>query len=418
MSGARGTTARRRLRSLGGRTLRKLGLLPGGMADGLGQDAELLGTTLPHTVMVFFPDTTGSLYQIEQWYATFRAVDRVHRLVVVCRDSRTGAAVRRDSGLDVIVVAHYTTIDDLLSRSHLKVALYVNHNPENFSNLRFNSLVHASLMHGDSDKSVSVSNLTKAYDFSFVAGRAAVERMSAFSTFYDAETRCVVVGRPQVDVQAEARARATRGSGARRTVLYAPTWEGPQPSAAYSSVESHGLRLVETFLTAGWRVIYRPHPLTGAQSSHYGEVDRRIRARVERARGLGGGHRVDVGNDIAESFADADLLVCDVSGVAMDWLPCGRPLIVTVPTSHLVSIAASPLVAVARSVSESEIEELPGLACEEVDLDPGAEARARLVEHYLGDTTPGAATARFVAAVGRLGQIRDAEAARLRSSAT
>src|SRR5919112_4375849 len=129
----RGATLSRRIRSAGGKVPRRLVLLPAGTPDGVGEDAELLGTSWPYEVLVYFADTPEALYQIEQWYDTLRALDAVHPVVVVTRDSRTARAVRQDSGLDVRTVAHYTTLDDVLARSDTKLALYVNHNPENFT---------------------------------------------------------------------------------------------------------------------------------------------------------------------------------------------------------------------------------------------------------------------------------------------
>jgi hypothetical protein len=383
------------------------------MPDGLGEDDALLGTSWPYEVLVYFADTPDALYQIEQWYDTFRALDAEHRVVVVAQDSRTGRAIRRDSGLDVRTVAHYTTLDDVLGRSPTKLALYVNHNPENFSCLRFGNLVHASLMHGDSDKLVSVSNQTKAYDFSFVAGQAAVERMARFSTLYDAHERCVPVGRPQLDDQLRLRADIPRGP--LPTVLYAPTWEGGQPSAEYGTVASHGLALVRALVESGrYRVLYRPHPLTGVRDAAYGDADAAIRDYLAAAPAPSAGlpHGTDTHRDVGPAVAAADLLVCDVSGVAMDWLATGAPIVVTRPATDAV-IAASPLLDLAPALPAGEAGTAVEVVDRELGEDPTHDERHRLREHYLGDTAPGAATRRFVGACERLMEIRDRELARI-----
>ena len=409
----RGATLRRRIRSVGGKVIRRLGLLPAGTPDGLGEDAALIGTSWHYEVLVYFADTPDALYQIEQWYETFRALDAQHPTVVVARDSRTARAVRRDSGLDVRTIAQYTTLDDILGRSNTKLALYVNHNPENFSCLRFGQLVHASLMHGDSDKLVTVSNQTKAYDFSFVAGQAAVDRMARFSTLYDAEARCVPVGRPQLDVQARLRAETPRGPVP--TVLYAPTWEGGQPSAEYGSVASHGVRIVQALAGTGrYRVVYRPHPLTGVRVAAYGDADAAIRQFLATAPQPpeGPGHTTDTERDVAGAFAAADLLVCDVSGVAMDWLATGEPLVVTRPVGDAV-IASSPLLDLAPSLGVDDVDRVVEIVDRELTEDPDREERLRLREYYLGDTSPGAATRRFITACERLMEVRDAELARI-----
>ncbi|WP_435298357.1 CDP-glycerol glycerophosphotransferase family protein [Timonella sp. A28] len=409
---------KRTIRSSGGKIIRKFGLTPAGTPDRNGQDAELKGAAWPYEVMVYFADTQEALYQIEQWYDTFVALNEAHKTVVVCMDSRTAAVIREATGLDVFTIAHYTTIDSILSQSPaMKVCLYVNHNPENFSNLRFGQLVHASLMHGDSDKLVTVSNQTKAYDFSFVAGQAAVDRMAKYSTLYDAHEKCIPVGRPQVDGQLE-RSHARESSDARTTVLYAPSWEGGQPTAAYGSIESHGVALVDALLSSDrYAVIYRPHPLTGVRVASYGQADAEIRKLLEEANVRAGEtvHRVDSSGDVAYSFADADIMICDISGVAMDWLPSKKPLIITVPVEETAIVAQSPLTELAPRLNVADMETVLELVDEHLDNDPTRDERIKLAEYYLGDLTPGASTQRFIDAVERLIEIRDKEMARIAS---
>ncbi|BDZ42861.1 hypothetical protein GCM10025865_21600 [Paraoerskovia sediminicola] len=262
----RRATRARKIRSAGGALLRRFGVVPAGTPDRNGEDARLIGHGWRYEVLVYFADTPEALYQIEQWYSALEALDQTHPVVVVTQDSRTAARIRASSGLAVHTIASYTTLDDILERSRTKLALYVNHNPENFTCLRFGRLVHVSLMHGDSDKVVTVSNQTKAYDFSFVAGEAAVDRMARYATLYDAHARCIPVGRPQLDAHLDVRARfdAERVAAKAPTVLYAPTWEGGQPSAEYGSVVTHGRELVRSLVESGrYRVIYRPHPSPG-----------------------------------------------------------------------------------------------------------------------------------------------------------
>lgn len=375
---------------------RRSRFFPVTIPDRLGQDDELAGTSLEHRVVVFFPDTLESLYQLRPWLPALEALDEVARTVVVCQDSRTARAVREASSLDVLTIARYGRVDDLLARSDVRLALYVNHSPRNFENLRFTSLTHVYLGHGESDKGVSASNQVKAYDFCFVAGRAAVERLLAHVPRYDAEARCVLTGQPQLDSSGllTLPEKATTG---RTTVLYAPTWEGAQPSVAYSSVLTHGAHLVRSLLADGrFDVLYRPHPLTGVTSGDYGAGDAEIRALLAEA---GGGHGVDTSPDLAAAFARADLLVCDVSGVALNWLPTGRPFLVARPGEDAVVPEPAPILAAERMLDASE--DAAGAVARALDGADRAAARA-LVEHYLSDVTPGRATARFVAAAQAL----------------
>src|SRR5699024_8453194 len=113
------------------------------------------------------------------------------------------------------------------------------------------------LLHGDSDKLVSVSNQVTAYDYSFVAGQAAIDRLERYTSLFAAPSRCIPIGRPARDTDRMPVASRTDDC---TTVLYAPTWEGGQASAGYSSLRTHAAAAVRSLAEAGLRVIYRPHP--------------------------------------------------------------------------------------------------------------------------------------------------------------
>jgi len=396
---ARGASVQRTIRSWGGQLIRRLGMLPAGTPDGLGDDARLVGRTLDQHVVVFFPDTVEGLYQLRQWYGPLAELDRRHGVLVVASDSRAARAIRQESGLEVVTVARYATLDDLFSRGAVRLALYVNHNPLNFSMLRFSSMAHVSLLHGDSDKVVSVSNQAKAYDLSFVAGDAAIDRMARYIPYFDAAARCVAIGRPQLDTAVVA-APERRPDG-RLTVLYAPTWEGAQPTAAYGSLDVLGVELARRVLADDrLRLVYRPHPLSGVRTPAYGEADAAVRELVRAAdeQQPAAGHRVSVDEDLEAAFAASDVLVCDVSAVAMDWLPTGRPLVVTDPGHPGVVTAQTPLLDAVPRLARDGVDGVTDLLVAEVHDDPQRARREEMVRYYLGDTTPGASLARFLAA--------------------
>lgn len=326
---ARGAGLRRAVRSSGGRIIRRLGLLPGGVPDGLGDDDALQGTTLDARAVVFFGDPPQSMYQIRQWYGAFEALDRRMPLVVVAGDSRTARLLRAETSLRVVVVARHATLDEILAGSDVRLALYVNHSQQNFTMLSFAQVVHVSLLHGDSDKTVSVSNQHKAYDLVFVAGRAAVDRFSRNLPYFDAEGRCVPVGRPQLDALPLAARPRPEG---RATVLYAPTWEGANPSVAYGSLDVLGPDLARAVIAdPRLRLLYRPHPLSGVRSGAYADADAEVREIVARAVAAdpAAGHGVRTDGELAATFGEADVLVCDISAASTEWLPTLRPLVVT-----------------------------------------------------------------------------------------
>ncbi|ATG51040.1 glycosyl transferase [Brachybacterium vulturis] len=403
---ARGNALTRRIRSSGGKLLRRFGLLPGGMPDGIGDDAALADATLDGDVVVYFPDTQDSLYQLRTWYGPLRELHRAQGVTIVCMDSRTAGSLRAEMDLPVVTIALDATLDSIILRSDTKLVLYVNYNPLNTAALRSRSAIHVSLLHGDSDKVVSVSNQIKAYDYSFVAGQAAIDRLERYTTLFDAPARCIPVGRPSLDTD---RVEATSRADDRPTVLYAPTWEGGQSSAAYSSLNSHGPAAVRSLLAAGLGVIYRPHPLTGVRVPEYGETDRELRELVESA-----GGRVSTDRPLQHDFADADLILCDVSAVMGDWLPTAKPLLITRSADPQARDAATALLGMSPRLAAPDASRAGSLARELIDHDLLREERVELIEYYLGNTAPGASLARFLEACERLSARRDELWARIR----
>jgi hypothetical protein len=276
-----------RTRRAAGRLIRASGLLPGGQPNGLADDALVAqwasGQCPRIEVMAYFADPPTNMYQLRQWYGPLRVLDAEHPTVVVCMDSRTSALVREESGLPALSIGRSAALERLVSANGIGLALYVNHNVSNFDPLRFPTVCHAYLGHGESDKAASVSNQIKAYDYVLVAGQAGIDRLRRNLMHYDADRHAVAIGRPPLDVAGNGRRPPTRA--ARRTVVYAPTWEGAQPSMGYGSIASHGAALLRSLIAAGDRVIYRPHPRAGANDAAYAAADRALRAIVHAAQG-------------------------------------------------------------------------------------------------------------------------------------
>jgi len=385
---------RRRARRVGGRLIQRFGLLPAGVPDARGDDASLVAAgPLTERVVVYFGSTPESVYQLEQWLPALEALHAAHAVVVLTADSRSAARIRTLTWLRVATVSRYATFDDLLTGSQVRLVLYVNHHVQNFGLLRFGDVTHVSLLHGDSDKVVSVSNQAKAYDFTFVAGQAAVDRLSLHLQHFDAAARCVVVGRPQASA-----APRDRRPGEPVTVLYAPTWEGAQRSAAYGSLLELGPALVRAVVAdAGLRLVYRPHPLTGVRRPDYGEADAAVREIVTAA-----GHRVSTDAAIVDDFAAADVLVCDVSAVAVDWLATGRPLVLTDPPGQDPTALRTPLANAVRRLGPDEAARAASIVRHEVERDELAADRAAIARYYLGETTPGTALGHFLTACDQI----------------
>jgi hypothetical protein len=179
---------------------------------------------------------------------------------------------------------------------------------------------------------------------------------------------------------------------------------------AYGSVASHGPAIVRALLEDGrFAVAYRPHPLSGISSVEYGDADAEIRRLVTEAAVAdpGAGHRVETEHSVNDSLARADLLVTDISAMAIEWLPSGKPMVITEPASSAVVTARTRMLDVVPRLPVTDLPGLAALVADQLDRDPARAARAGLVDYYLGDTTPGAATKSFLDACTRVISERD-----------
>lgn len=343
-------------------------------------------------VGVFYPGAPENLYQLADWLRPLEQLAATRPVVLIITRPDTGRRVRALTSLPVVFAPGSAVLEALVGQRSLAAVLYVSHLERNFRMLRFAEPVHIYLGHGESDKDSSVSNQNKAYDYSFVAGPAARERLATHLRGYDADSRAPLIGRPQLDVP-PAGAPDWPEDGTTR-VLYAPTWEGDRAAMAYGSLVTHGEALVTSLVACrSIRVIYRPHPRTGTQSHADAQADAHIRQILARAPGR---HLVDTGA-YGWQWAFADACVTDISSVAYDWLATGKPLIITRPEHEGAYLPASRLLEAAPLLSADDASSAADLILDL--LSQPREEWADLVRYYFGDTTPGASTARFHAAL-------------------
>jgi hypothetical protein len=371
-------------------------------------DTVLARVALDFEVMVYFSDPPVNLYQIRQWLYPLEELDKTHRVFVLARNNDTFQALVDETTLPVVNARRIGTVDSVCFASDFKLALYVNQSYRNFSALRYPDMFHVYLSHGDSEKTTyTASNQAKAYDFVFVAGEAAVDRYRKGLVNFDVEAHVRVIGRPQLDTPDFS---DVHEASDRTTVLYAPTWEGDRPSTAYGSVESHGPAIVDSLLRSSrHRLIYRPHPRTGWNRMDAGLVDTQLRRAIRTAaeRHPEAGHRVDVAPHFGPQIVEADVMICDVSAVAMDFLPTGKPLVVTQPARPEATVDRSGVLGSVYDLTVADASRVAHLIDGWVANDVRREDRARWVEHYFGDITPGASMRRFLDACEEAIQLRD-----------
>ncbi len=207
-------------------------------------------------VIAYFADDATRVYQLLQWIPVLEKVDSTHRVGVVTRDPETAAIVRERTTLPVHCAPEFHDLHELYPRLDAKVVVYCNNSMRNFQSLLDNRMLHVHINHGESDKHSMVSNNAKAYDRVFVAGEAAAQRIERGLLQFDS-TKLVRIGRPQLDLQPEPIVRTSE----RRTVLYAPTWEGDADYNCYTSVDVFGDEITEAILatpTSGWSTSRTP----------------------------------------------------------------------------------------------------------------------------------------------------------------
>jgi hypothetical protein len=363
-------------------------------------------------VAVYFADASVNLYQIRQWYEPLRRLAERHPVVVIARTAGTTCRLLDECPFPVAYARRAEDVERFVDEQNLKLVLYVNHHNRNFQMMRYSQVLHMFLNHGESEKIYMASNQVKSYDYTCVAGEAAVRRIADRLLNFDAARRLLPVGRPQVDVDWP----APELPGDDRTVVcYAPTWEGDRPSMSYTSLRSHGVDLVRALVATGrHRVIFKPHPRTGLYDRDARAASREIAAILRQAnqRDPGAHHLTDLESTFGWHGRVADACICDISAVMFDWLATGKPLLATEPVApEAVVDRTGPLGSLPILAAQDAPRIVERLA--EAQLQSMGGAYTNLVRRHFGDTTPGAAMGRFLAACERVIAERDEETARL-----
>lgn len=353
-------------------------------------------------IAVYFADTRVNLYQIRQWYAPLAELDAIWPVAIITRSPGATLAMLDESPVPVVYRRKVADLEQFVTEHSLRIVFYVNQNTKNFQMFRYGRMWHVFVNHGESDKMYMTTNQFKAYDYSFVAGEAARDRLSRKLWDFDVDSRTMMIGRPQADHFA---GDLPYDPDDRTVVLYAPTWEGDREAAAYGSVATHGVTLVKALLATGkHRVVYRPHPRSGVVDEEYRRANESIIAAIAsaNARDRSAQHIYDDGKAMGWQLAAADVAITDVSAMVYDRLAVGKPLLIARPVNPAAEIDTAGYLGHAEWLDAAEAGDIVALV-ERVQHSP--EARQRLefwVERHFGDTTPGEATRRFHEAVAGL----------------
>jgi hypothetical protein len=133
--------------------------------------------------------------------------------------------------------------------------------------------------------------------------------------------KLIPAGYPKLDLMLAALEPKRQGSADRATTVYAPT-HVIATNERLASLRRHGERIVETLLAAGYRVIFRPHPMS------FVDEDRSLVDRIAAAHADNPRFSLDRSKDYTLTYAAADFMVTDLSGTGFTYsLTFTRPCI-------------------------------------------------------------------------------------------
>ncbi|GAA1497660.1 hypothetical protein GCM10009628_26640 [Paeniglutamicibacter kerguelensis] len=353
-------------------------------------------------VVVYFSDVPNRAYQLEQWLPALENLNKVHPVVLVFRKVPTMRHFRGLTTLPKIFLRRYDDLVNFYKFNDFKLCLYVNNGVANFQSLSIPDLVHVHVNHGESDKLSMVSNQAKAYDKTFVAGPAAMERHKAVLIDFNLAS-LVQVGRPQLDSIFMSPIPAFSG----RTVMYAPTWEGENDANNYTSLEIFGERIITSLVSLpNTRVIYKPHPrISTTTNKNMVAANERVVEILRETHVTGGKHIVDSSSNILDLFEGIDVLISDVSSVGLDFLYLhpDRPLLLTDRRDNMEMLHRE--VPVSRScpvIAKSTVDQLLSTLASHFDGSENLERRQEMRSFYFDEFEKGQSTVAFISAITNL----------------
>jgi len=353
-------------------------------------------------IAVYFADTRVNLYQIRQWYAPLAELAKTHPVAILTRSPGASLSIRDESPVPVVYKRRITDLEQFVEEQDLRIVFYVNQNTKNFQMFRYGRMWHTFINHGESDKMYMTTNQFKAYDYALVAGQAALDRLSRKLWDFDISRKAIAIGRPQADHFA---GELPYTPDSRTVVLYAPTWEGDRPAAAYGSIASHGVALADAVLASpAHRLVYRPHPRSGVIDKDYRAANERIIAAIAAANAAdpSAHHVFDDGPTLGWQLAAADVAITDISAMVYDRLATGKPIIVARPVSPDAEVDEDGFLGSAAWLYADTAADVLSLIRTVLDDDSARATLAFWAERHFGDTSPGSATTRFHAAVEQL----------------
>jgi hypothetical protein len=329
-----------------------------------------------YEVVFYFgdPEERNSLYQLKQWIQPLERLSKYCKVAVATANEKAAAVVAASQ----LQGFNYKNMDEsvkFVNDLSPKVILYPNQFFRNFSIWAYPDAFHVFVSHGESDKTYMSQNSLQFFDYVFTAGNVAKMRIRDHVPGFS-QLRCINIGRPQLLDEVPPASEKFLKDADRKTILYAPTWEGGLPQNRYGSVQTHGLEIVKAILSHGdkYQLIYKPHPFTGSIFPAAAEENRKIIAEVEAA---GKGHIFD-SSPFGWQPKVADLMITDVSAVAYDWLATAKPILITKPLETAAEIYQGGILGALELVEAKDA----GNICSRIEKSLSARNSSAFFQHW------------------------------------
>ena len=223
---------------------------------------------------------------------------------------------------------------------------------------------HIHIGHGDSDKASSYVRAQKIYDYILLADESAIKRYES-NNIYLPKSSFLKMGAPTMP-----NIYVIKAPRAIKNVLYLPTFEGNVESTNYSSLEKISKILINFVRNSdSINLLFSPHPSTGIRLNEYAESVNSLNEVVKFSK-----------QNKIELFNKSDAAICDISGVASEYLFTCKPIIIPIHDKKIIDLL---------NLSElSKIAYLWDVSCVSLDLflksieeDPLFESREKFRFH-------------------------------------
>ncbi|CBT75543.1 MAG TPA: CDP-glycerol--glycerophosphate glycerophosphotransferase [Glutamicibacter sp.] len=373
-----------------------------GIENGRTFNHEIENLPVPATVVVYFGDEPDKTYQLIQWLPVLEQLNQKHPVVLLFRRVESFRMMQRHTDLPRIFVRRFSSLMDLYEDNRYQLVIYVNNSRTNFQSLEHPRPVHVHVNHGESDKVSMVSNKAKAYDRVFVAGPAAIDRHRQRLIDFGLD-KLLVTGRPQLDIEFDPLVEPSN----RKTVMYAPTWQGENEDNNYTSMDLYGREIVQALLAdPGNRVIYKPHPrILDTRDLEVKAAHEAICSLIAKANSVGADHEFFDSGNILAMFDSVDAMITDVSSVGLDFLYLcpEKPLILTDRRQNEDQLAIdAPISRSCPIINLVTKESLGSLLPVWIEDDEMARMRLESREFYFGNLKRGESTRKFFEQISSL----------------